>query len=75
MTELRIPGAGDAVTEVQLVEWLKTDGATVKEGEIVYAIESEKSVMDVEAPVSGTLRILEQPGGTLPIGHLVGRIE
>lgn len=74
MTELRIPAAGDAVAEVQLVEWMVTDGASVKEGEIIYAIESEKSVLDIESPATGTLQILEQPGGTLPIGHLVGKI-
>ncbi|HSV84641.1 MAG TPA: lipoyl domain-containing protein [Ramlibacter sp.] len=74
MTELRIPAAGDAVAEVQLVEWMATDGATVKEGDVIYAIESEKSVLDIESPASGTLKILEQPGGTFAVGHLVGQI-
>jgi pyruvate/2-oxoglutarate dehydrogenase complex dihydrolipoamide acyltransferase (E2) component len=74
MTELRIPAAGDAVAEVQLVEWRMADGAPVKEGEVLYAIESEKSVLDIESPASGTLQILEQPGGIFSIGHLVGQI-
>lgn len=75
MTELHIPAAGDAVAEVQLVEWAITSGAYVKEGDIIYSIESEKSVMDVEAPASGSLVILEHAGGVFPIGHLVGRID
>jgi len=75
MTELRIPAAGDAVAEVQLVEWMVADGATVKEGDILYAIESEKSVLDVESPASGKLTIKEQPGQVLSVGHLVGFIE
>lgn len=74
MTELKVPAAGDAVAEVQLVEWMVADGATVKEGDIIYAIESEKSVLDIESPASGTLQILEQAGGTYSVGHLVGRI-
>lgn len=74
MTELRIPAAGDAVAEVQLVEWRTAHGAPVKEGDVLYAIESEKSVLDIESPASGTLQILEQPGGIFPIGHLVGQI-
>jgi pyruvate/2-oxoglutarate dehydrogenase complex dihydrolipoamide acyltransferase (E2) component len=74
MIELKIPAAGDAVAEVQLVEWAAADGATVKEGDVLYSIESEKSVMDIESPASGTLQILEQAGGMFAVGHLVGRI-
>ncbi len=74
-TELRIPAAGDAVAEVQLVEWTVQDGATVKEGDILYSIESEKSVLDVESPASGKLTIKEQAGQVLSVGHLVGCIE
>lgn len=75
MIELRIPAAGDAVSEVQLVEWAVADGSRVEEGQLIYSIESEKSVIDVESPGSGTLVILEQAGGNFAVGHLVGRID
>lgn len=75
MTELRIPAAGDAVSEVQLVEWIAENGAVVVEGEVIYSIESDKSVLDVESPASGTLTILVSAGEIFPIGHLVGRID
>ncbi|MEK1905266.1 MAG: lipoyl domain-containing protein [Pseudomonas sp.] len=75
MTELRIPAAGDAVSEVQLVEWIAENGAQVAEGEVIYSIESDKSVLDVESPASGTLTILVNAGEIFPIGHLVGRID
>lgn len=72
--ELRIPQSGDAVTEVQLVEWHVADGAEVKEGDSVYSFESEKAVTEVPAPVSGKVKILEEAGSFLAIGHLVGSI-
>jgi pyruvate/2-oxoglutarate dehydrogenase complex dihydrolipoamide acyltransferase (E2) component len=75
MTELRIPAAGDAVAEVKLVEWAVADGAEVEEGQTLYTIESEKSVLDVEAPASGKLSIKEAPDQVLAVGHLVGVIE
>ena len=75
MTELRIPAAGDAVSEVQLVEWIAENGAHVAEGEVIYSIESDKSVLDVESPASGTLTTLVNAGEIFPIGHLVGRID
>ena len=52
MTELRIPAAGDAVSEVQLLEWKVNDGDRVKEGDLLYAIESDKSMIDIESPAS-----------------------
>ena len=75
MTELRIPAAGDAVAEVQLVEWVASDGSTVKEGDPIYSIESDKSVLEIVAPTAGKLVILAKPGEIFAIGHLIGRIE
>ncbi len=75
MTELKIPAAGDAVSEVQLVEWIAEHGADITEGQVIYSIESDKSVLDVEAPASGKLTILGKAGEIFPVGHLVGRID
>jgi pyruvate/2-oxoglutarate dehydrogenase complex dihydrolipoamide acyltransferase (E2) component len=75
MIELRIPAAGDAVAEVQIVEWVAADGAAVKEGDPIYSIESDKSVLEIAAPATGKLAILAKAGEIFPIGHLIGRIE
>ncbi|VXD04403.1 Dihydrolipoamide acetyltransferase component of pyruvate dehydrogenase complex [Pseudomonas sp. 9AZ] len=75
MTELKIPAAGDAVSEVQLVEWIAEDGASVVEGQVIYSIESDKSVLDVESPATGKLTILEKAGEIFSIGHLIGKID
>jgi pyruvate/2-oxoglutarate dehydrogenase complex dihydrolipoamide acyltransferase (E2) component len=53
---------------------LVADGASVKEGEPLYALESEKSVQEIESPASGTLKILVQPGEVLPVGTVLGEI-
>ncbi len=75
MSELHIPAAGDSVTEVQLVEWTVEHGAPVSEGQVIYTLESDKSVLEIEAPESGTLTILEPAGEVYNVGHLVGRID
>ena len=58
-----------------LAEWLAEDGALVEAGSPLYALESDKSVQEVEAPASGTLRIVGQAGETYPVGELIGTIE
>jgi pyruvate/2-oxoglutarate dehydrogenase complex dihydrolipoamide acyltransferase (E2) component len=75
VTELRIPAAGDSVQEVQIVEWTVDDGCVVEEGDIIYSVESDKSVLDIAAPTSGKLTILEPAGEVYPVGHLIGRID
>ncbi|HEV2454927.1 MAG TPA: biotin/lipoyl-containing protein, partial [Verrucomicrobiae bacterium] len=38
--ELTIPSVGESITEVQIAEWLKADGDTVKKDENVAVIDS-----------------------------------
>lgn len=74
-TEIRIPKLGMSMTEATLQEWLVSDGTTVEAGTPIYSIETDKSVTEVEAPASGTLRVLAQTEETYPIGHLIGQID
>lgn len=74
-TNIKIPKLGMSMDEAKLVDWLVADGATVSEGDPLYEIETDKATQDVEAPVSGTLKILAEKGGTYEVGHLIATIE
>jgi pyruvate/2-oxoglutarate dehydrogenase complex dihydrolipoamide acyltransferase (E2) component len=73
-TEVLLPKVGFAMNEGQLVEWMVADGGAVTEGQPLFAMESEKSTQEVEAPASGTLRILKQPGETYEVGTVLAEI-
>ena len=51
------------VSEGKLVRWLKDEGDTVTAGEIVAEIETDKAVVEIEAPVAGRLVRVEQAVG------------
>jgi pyruvate/2-oxoglutarate dehydrogenase complex dihydrolipoamide acyltransferase (E2) component len=72
--ELRVPASGDSVSEVELIEWVAADGQAINEGDPLYSIETGKSVIEVAAPVSGTLQIVAKKGDTLAVGQLVAHI-
>jgi len=74
-TPLRIPQAGAAMEEGTIIEWLVPDGAVVAAGEVVYRLDTDKTELDVEAPVGGVLRIIGAAGGTFAVGAEVGVIE
>lgn len=72
--EVVLPKIGFSMNEGNLTEWLVPDGTTVKEGQPIFEMESEKSVQEVEAPASGTLKIIAEPGVTYEIGTLLAEI-
>lgn len=74
-TDIILPKIGFSMTKGVLAEWLAADGATVSEGDPLFAIESDKSTNEVEAPASGTLRIVGVPGETYEVGAVIGSID
>lgn len=63
-----------STTEGTLTEWLVEDGATVTAGQAIYALETDKSVQEIEAPESGRLIQKAAAGETYPVGTEIGEI-
>ncbi len=55
-TAVLVPPLGGTVDTVTLVTWYKNEGEIVVQGEPLFAIETDKATLDIEAPASGTLR-------------------
>ena len=51
--EVRIPSVGESVTEALLAEWFKPAGATVRKGEALFLLETDKVTLEVEAEADG----------------------
>lgn len=73
--DIRIPQAGESVTEGVLARWLKKDGDLVKSGEAVLELETDKATMEVTAPADGVLKIRVPEGKTVQVNAVVGAIE
>lgn len=54
-TNILMPKLGLTMTEGTVEAWYKREGDTVKKGDTVCTISSEKLTHDVEAPIDGTL--------------------
>jgi len=73
-TQILLPKIGFSMNEGTFTEWLVADGAQVTEGQALYALETEKATEEVEAPASGTLKIIAEPGRLYKIGDVLGEI-
>jgi dihydrolipoamide dehydrogenase len=73
--EVIMPKAGIDMTEGQIVKWLKEEGDTVTEGEIILEIMTDKTSMEIEAEASGVLlKILRHAGDMVPVTEVIAYI-
>ncbi|HEX7556966.1 MAG TPA: dihydrolipoamide acetyltransferase family protein [Leptolinea sp.] len=73
--EVKLPRLGWDMEEGSLGEWLKKDGDLVNSGEMLFSVEGDKAVQEIESMDSGILKVLPggpQPGQKVPIGTLLG---
>ncbi len=59
-----MPALSPTMTEGKLARWLKKTGDTVKSGEVIAEIETDKATMEVEAVDEGVLTSILVPEGT-----------
>ena len=52
---LKIPQMGEGLRRVSIVKLYKQPGDLIKEDEIIYEMETEKSLVEIESPYSGYL--------------------
>lgn len=72
MHALTLPRLGQTMETGRIVEWLLDEGAEYAEGTPVYAIETDKTVLEVQATLPGRLvKKLAAPDAELPVGEMV----
>lgn len=72
---LTMPKLGMDMEAGTLLHWAKQVGESVKKGEVLAQIETDKSVMDLEAPLTGTvLKLYCGEGEQIPVGQMIAFI-
>ena len=70
-----MPAMGATQETGRLVRWLKQEGDSVTRGEMLMEVETDKSVVEIEAPASGTLtRVTASPDDDIPVGQTIALI-
>jgi pyruvate dehydrogenase E2 component (dihydrolipoamide acetyltransferase) len=74
-TKVVMEALSPTMEEGRLVKWLKTEGDTVKNGDVLAEVETDKAVMELVARGDGVLRKqLAAEGDSSPVGTLLGVI-
>jgi 2-oxoglutarate decarboxylase len=76
IVEIVTPTGGESVTEGTILEWSVKVGESVKDGETVVEISTDKVDMELPAPASGTItEILAEEGETVTVGQVIARMS
>src|SRR5437660_1393984 len=74
-TKVFMEALSPTMEEGRLVKWLKNEGDTVKSGEPLAEVETDKAIMELVARGDGVLRKrFVGEGDSRPVGQLVGVI-
>src|SRR5271168_2515049 len=79
--EVLMPALSPTMEKGNLAKWLKKEGDSVKSGDVIAEIETDKATMEVEAVDEGTLGKILVPEGTAdvavntPIAVILGEGE
>ncbi len=74
--EIKVPPLPESVSDATLVVWHKSVGEAVSRDENLVDLETDKVVLEVPAPTSGTItRIVAENGATVEAGDVLAIIE
>ncbi|ABG03326.1 catalytic domain of components of various dehydrogenase complexes [Rubrobacter xylanophilus DSM 9941] len=72
MHKLHLPRLGQTMERGTILRWARREGEPFEVGDILYEVESEKAVNEIEAKLPGTLaRITVEEGQECPVGTLL----
>jgi len=73
---LKVPQVGESITEVEIGEWLIAEGAGAERDQVVVMLDTEKTTVELPAPVSGVITtILKQVGESAKVGEIIAYME
>lgn len=75
LIDIRVPSAGESITQVELARWLVEDGAYIEKDQEIAEIDSDKATLTISAEQAGKIRISVEEGTTTEPGKIIGQID
>ena len=72
--EVFIPKTGIYMDDCHLIDWLVDEGASVRTGDALFLMETNKVEMEIEAGADGIVHHGAPVGEDYPIGRVIGWI-
>lgn len=73
--EMKVPSPGESITEVEIAEWLVSDGEYVEKDQPIAEVDSDKATLELPAEESGTITLKAEVGDAVAVGEVVCLID
>ncbi|MDA7777792.1 2-oxoglutarate dehydrogenase complex dihydrolipoyllysine-residue succinyltransferase [Flavobacteriaceae bacterium] len=73
--EMKVPSPGESITEVEIAQWLVTDGDYVEKDQAIAEVDSDKATLELPAEVSGIITLKAEEGDAVAVGAVVCLID
>lgn len=75
MLEMKVPSPGESITEVEIAEWLVSDGDYVEKDQAIAEVDSDKATLELPAEASGVVTLKAEEGDAVAVGQVVCLID
>jgi 2-oxoglutarate dehydrogenase E2 component (dihydrolipoamide succinyltransferase) len=75
ITDVKVPASGESVTSANVARWHKKNGDSVRKGEVLVTLETDKVSTELEADDDGVLEIVVGEGEEVGIGTVIARLS
>ncbi len=73
--EMKVPSPGESISEVEIAQWLVSDGDYVEKDQTIAEVDSDKATLDLPAEESGVITLKASEGDVIPVGNVVCHID
>ncbi len=73
--EMKVPSPGESISEVEIAQWLVSDGDFVEKDQAIAEVDSDKATLELPAEASGTITLKAEEGDAVAVGAVVCIID
>ena len=74
--QFKLPDIGEGIAEGEIVKWFVKPGDTINEDDTLLEVQNDKSVEEIPSPVTGTVKNIIVPEGTVAnVGDVLVEID
>ena len=74
--QFKLPDIGEGIAEGEIVKWFVKAGDTINEDDSLLEVQNDKSVEEIPSPVTGTVKNIVVPEGTVAnVGDVLIEID
>lgn len=73
--EMKVPSPGESISEVEIAQWLVSDGDYVEKDQAIAEVDSDKATLELPAEESGIITLKAGEGDVVKVGQVVCLID